>query len=1052
MTSQLDGFEKESSTFKTGLAEQVTDTSLGNQVAGGEIPVEGALSRAWRYLTQKIGTCEQRIDNEGNVNPRNYISNKVNNRKYSVLTFLPMFLYNEYKIFSNMYFLMIALCQFYEPFKIGLIVTYFFPLALVTGLSLMKEIWDEYKRKKKDDEVNAEKYTRLMPQSEDLIRSDQIRVGHVLRLEKNQRVPADMVLLHTSDASGTVFVRTDQLDGETDWKVREAVKVTQKLSRTQLFAKSWSAVVEPPSEFIYDFKGGFYSGAEFEPLRLANTVWANMKVASGDIVGVVVYTGLETRMAQNAKEAGSKNGKTDDEINFLTKVMFVLLGIITLGMYFLSRPILKSDFYVQIVRTFLLLSSIIPISLKVNVDFAKLYYSFLINNDKELDGVLARNSAIPEELGRIQYLLSDKTGTLTRNEMVFRHLRSPAGEFTEQTFDRLRKAAHKTFAPDASDSGVLKHTLLSLMLCNNVSPTSDENGRALQASSPDEVALVNFAETLGFRMEARTPDRIVLRLPDETVENWTVLENFPFTSETRRMGIVLRRENSEEAVFFLKGADSIMVEKLNAERRMYAEEEAEKLSKEGLRTLVFAYKKLNTQAYNKFRAEMNEAGKILKLRDKEERKCVERLEENMELLAVTGVEDLLQEDIKASILTLRNAGVKVWMLTGDKLETAKCIAVSTGFKSSDQKFHEVTSTRESEVTEQLHDFQIENTLLVSGASLEIIFGSKSLIELFFEKAKDSSSVVLCRCAPKQKAEVTTALRARLNKVVCAIGDGGNDVGMIQCANLGIGIEGKEGLQAALASDFSVKKFNQIVRLILWHGRLSYVRTSLLHNFVMHRGFVISVIQVMFMIMFYFVTVFIFNGYLTICYPTIFTNFPVFALILDEDVPLRQTLNYPELYQLVQEGKLLSIQEFLVWLWKSIFQGAVIIILALAFIDNTMTEFVTIMFTALIFLEYLNIYTVIRTWHRKMTYAIIISIAIYLFSLIFLKDLFYLSNITLSTAFQIFLITLAAWLPFQLYQIIQRRCFPSAIDKIINEAKAIERRMVLQKIRLSRVAN
>lgn len=1045
--------------------DRASESILGHPSIASGNPPESICRKMFRFLLKNIDTCERKITNQHVVYPSNYITNKVDNKKYSILTFLPMFLFNQYKVFSNFYFLLIALCQLYEPFKIGFAIGYFGPLGLVTGLSLLKEIWDEYKRKVKDDKVNAEKYIRVLSDREVDIKSSEIKVGDLLKISKNQRVPADVLLLYTSEPSGTVFVRTDQLDGETDWKVREAVKATQMLGPEQLLLSNWTAIAEAPSDLIYDFKGSFYcNNQSFEPLRLSSTIWANMRVANGEVIGLVIYTGKETRMALNAKNASQKMGKTDHEINLLSKFMFFNLGVLTITLYFLSGPRFSKTFYVQIVRTFLLLSSIIPISLKVNIDFAKLYYSFLINNDRELGGTIARNSAIPEELGRIQYLLSDKTGTLTRNEMIFKHLRTLVGEFSEENFQELKNIGLRLFdkesenfqspsknhlvrfpsrLEDPRNQDLLKSMFLSLMLCNNVSPIADGSERQLQASSPDEVALVNFAETLGFLMESRTPDSITIRTPDHSSSSWEILENFPFTSETKRMGIILRNKETQEIFFFLKGADSAMIDKINSTERVYVEEETEKLSKEGLRTLVFEYKILSQEQYSRFKQKMENAGKILKLRDQAERKCIEELERNMSLLGITGVEDLLQDDIKSSIMTLRNAGIKVWMLTGDKLETAKCIAISTGFKASDQKFFELNSLIESDITNQLSELRPEHTLIVSGTVLEVIFRSKRLEEIFFNKAKDISSVVLCRCAPKQKAEVTTQLRRRLKKVVCGIGDGGNDVGMIQCADVGIGIEGKEGLQAALASDFSVKKFNQILRLILWHGRLSYVRTSLLNNFVLHRGLVISVIQVLFMTMFYHVTIFIFNGYLTLFYPTVFTSFPVFALILDQDIPIQQAFNYPELYQLVQEGQHISIEEFLSWLWKSIFQGATIILLSLAFLENTFTEFVTIMFTALVFLEYLNIITAIRTWHRYMTLALFFSIMIYLFCLFFLKDLFYFSEISWKTCLQILMITVAAWMPFQFAQSIQRMCFPSQIDKVIVEARVLEKRIYAQ---------
>lgn len=1039
------------------------DIQLSNPLINCRKPRENCLRKIGRYVFQTIDDRDRTVDNRGGVFPSNYISNKIDNRKYNIVTFLPLFLYNQYKVFSNLYFLIIALLQLYEPFRVGFMIAYFGPLVIVLGLSLLKEIWDEFKIYFKDQEVNREKFIKVVNGKERAITSAQIRVGDILKLKKNERVPADMLLLHTSEENGTIFVRTDQLDGETDWKVREAVKATQHVSTLNIAGFNWAAIIEPPSDQIYDFKGGFYGdGGAYEPLRLAQTLWANMRIASGEVMGLVIYTGKETRMARNTKRTNQKRGKTDDEVNLIMKVMFVILACLTVMLFFLSFKSFNRHFYVQIIRTFLLLSSIIPISLKVNLDFAKLYYAYHISNDKQLPGAIARNSAIPEELGRVQYLLSDKTGTLTKNEMIFRNLRTTFGEFNDDNFNELRQRAQRVFGvfrasvleepnqnrratalDDASNQVLLRLVFLSIMLCNNVSPNEEGETRTLQASSPDEVSLVLFGESLGFKLQARAPDSITLQLPGGTLEKWIILYNFPFTSERKRMGIVIQNSETKQVLFLLKGADSVMAEKVSVQEKVFVEEEAEKLSKEGFRTLVFEYKMLSDAAYASFSTKMLNASRDLRMRDREEAKVVAELEKDMRVLAVTGVEDLLQEDIKSSIITLKKAGIKVWMLTGDKLETAKNIAVTTGFRSIEQKFYEITSDKKSELERLLLEFNEKDLLIVSGQSLDIVLQCSHLKRLFFERVRDCASVVLCRCMPKQKAEVTLAIRKYFGQVVCAIGDGGNDVGMIQSANVGIGIEGHEGMQAALASDFSVIKFNQIQRLLLWHGRLSYIRSSLLNNFIIHRGLVITIIQVLFMITFYHVTIFIFSGYTTLCYPTLFTGFSVFALILDEDIPVHQAFNYPELYLLVQNGQNISVAEFLSWTWKSIFQGAVIILLALIYLRNDFAEFTTIMFTALIFLEYLNIFSAIRTWHRYILLSVFFSALIYIFCLLFLKGLFEFSELSSLIVFKTFLITVAAWLPFQLFNSIQRRCFPSQIDKVIEEARVFERRLYYQ---------
>lgn len=204
--------------------------------------------------------------------------------------------------------------------------------------------------------------------------------------------------------------------------------------------------------------------------------------------------------------------------------------------------------------------------------------------------------------------------------------------------------------------------------------------------------------------------------------------------------------------------------------------------------------------------------------------------------------------------------------------------------------------------------------------------NEELENRLIEYASKCPSVLVCRCSPTQKAVITKKMKESLHKTVASVGDGGNDVAMIQESNVGIGIVGKEGLQASLAADFSITQFSHIRELILWHGRLSYKRTAALAQFVIHRGLIISVIQAVFSITFYFVAIPIYNGYLMLGYSTIYTSIPVFSLVFDADTDKDQVLNFPPLYKTLQKGRLLSFKTFLIWTWKSMYQGAVILML------------------------------------------------------------------------------------------------------------------------------
>ena len=167
-----------------------------------------------------------------------------------------------------------------------------------------------------------------------------------------------------------------------------------------------------------------------------------------------------------------------------------------------------------------------------------------------------------------------------------------------------------------------------------------------------------------------------------------MLDIFPFTSESKRMGIVVRDSQSGEITFLQKGADVVMARIV--QRNDWLEEECANMAREGLRTLVMARRRLGEQAYQHFKQEHHQASVKLEGRNEAMAAVVaELLEHDLELLGLTGVEDKLQDEVKSTLELLRNAGIKIWMLTGDKIETATCIAISTKLVSRNQYIHQI---------------------------------------------------------------------------------------------------------------------------------------------------------------------------------------------------------------------------------------------------------------------------------------------------------------------------------------------------------------------------
>jgi phospholipid-translocating ATPase len=227
-----------------------------------------------------------------------------------------------------------------------------------------------------------------------------------------------------------------------------------------------------------------------------------------------------------------------------------------------------------------------------------------------------------------------------------------------------------------------------------VTPVQNDDGTVTyQASSPDEVAIVQWTESVGVTLISRDRGSMTLRLPTLAEVTFDILAVFPFTSESKRMGIIIRDRCSGQITFVQKGADVIMAKIV--QRNDWLEEETGNMAREGLRTLVIGRKKLSAEAYDNFDRRFKQAQLVTGAQRVSaiEKVVTECLEVDVELLALTGVEDKLQEDVKSTLELLRNAGLKIWMLTGDKIETATNIAVSSKLVARNQYVHQVAKRK-----------------------------------------------------------------------------------------------------------------------------------------------------------------------------------------------------------------------------------------------------------------------------------------------------------------------------------------------------------------------
>lgn len=607
---------------------------------------------------------------------------------------------------------------------------------------------------------------------------------------------------------------------------------------------------------------------------------------------------------------------------------------------------------------------------------------------------------------------------------------------------------------ESAFASAVYEALLAIALCHNVSPVESVGGgqaasleSCFQGASPDELSLVVFAARCGLVLHERTPTRIVVHEPSGRLRGFELLGEMPFSSELKRMGVLLRDESTGAIQFLAKGAESVMAERVASSDWM--EEEVGNLAREGLRTLVVAARDLSEPQLDAFSRAYGAAQLARAGRAEATRAAWEMLQEDMRLLCVTAVEDRLQANVRATLETLRDANVRTWMLTGDKLETAWVIAQNASLVTRRQRMYQVAvrssgdeKERRREARQALQGYPQGKfnapCLVLDGAALSLCVSHHQ--QLFMEVACAAPAVICCRCTPTQKAEIVQLIRMTQPKAcTAAIGDGGNDVGMIQAAHVGIGIQGREGRQAALAADFSLQQFSHLGRLVLWHGRNCYMRSATLSQFVIHRGLIISVIQAVFSSLFYFAPVALYNGVLVAGYATIFTYGPLFSLVLDEDVSEPNALKFPELYRELQKRRYLSVKTFLVWTWKAVYQGCVIMLGGIVLFEQRFVHVVGITFTALILTELLMVAVEVKRWHPLMLLAQLLTLLVYLACIVALSspdfaggtmaifDLRFMLSVPF--AFRVTILTAASTLPIWCGKACSHYCSPRVVSKL-----------------------
>uniref|UniRef100_A0A6I8PPW6 Phospholipid-transporting ATPase n=1 Tax=Ornithorhynchus anatinus TaxID=9258 RepID=A0A6I8PPW6_ORNAN len=1144
----------------------------------------------------------------------NYDTNRIKTTKYTLVSFLPKNVFEQFHRFANFYFVALAALNFvpvvnaFQP-AVGLI-----PICIIMAVTAIKDAWEDFRRYKSDKVINNQDCLVYSRKERAYVKKrwKDVRVGDFVQMQCNEIIPADILLLFSSDQSGICYLETANLDGETNLKQRRVVKgfsCQDAQFEPEHFRNT--IVCEKPNNNLNKFKGYMEhpnqtrTALGSESLLLRGCTIRNTEVA----VGIVIYAGHETKAMLNNSGPRYKRSKIERRMNidifFCVGLLFVMCLTGAVGHCLWNEtfgehppfdvpgasgsfpPLALGGFY-MFLTMIILLQVLIPISLYVSIELVKLGQVFFLHNDidlydEETDlSIQCRALNITEDLGQIQYIFSDKTGTLTENKMVFRRCTIMGNEFSHQeNAKRLEtqkeldsddedwaKGQHLPFpVQNSKDPTTLKHQdtrplrrcqsahahfqghvrhkslgrcnsnrsqvafsstiekdvapdkrllmrvrnafhpeetlstlrptkttfttsssiadfFLALAICNTVmvsttteprqrvirppqakslgaslekihqlflrlklpslsqsfsstasgetdlgaqeranqtpegalatdsndkdtaslhgmASLSDDGGEdrgahteslhageaslqevlepaaldqvepdfCYEAESPDEAALVHAARAYSFTLVSRTHEQVTVRLPQGTLLTFDLLGTLGFDSIRKRMSVIVRHPLTNEIIVYTKGADSVMMDLLQDPAKAHKEMER-KLRKmqaitqkhldwyarDGLRTLCIAKKVLSEEDFTKWANFRREAEAAIDNRDELLMETAQHLETELTLLGATGIEDRLQDGVPDTIAALKEAGIRVWVLTGDKQETAVNIAYSC--KLLDPKDCVYTLNTESQETcESILNFALEEVkkcygprkmerkcfslfssssvppspteiaapnigLVIDGKTLTVIFQG-NLEKKFLDLTEYCHSVLCCRCTPLQKSMMVKLVRDKLNVMTLSIGDGANDVSMIQAADIGIGISGQEGMQAVMSSDFAISRFKHLKKLLLVHGHWCYMRLAKMVVYYFYKN--VCYVNLLFWYQFFcgFSGSTMMDYWQMIFFNLFFTSLPPLIFgILDKNISAETLLALPELYKSGQNSEFYKLSTFWLAILDAFYQSII----------------------------------------------------------------------------------------------------------------------------------
>uniref|UniRef100_A0A8D2MBJ9 Phospholipid-transporting ATPase n=1 Tax=Zonotrichia albicollis TaxID=44394 RepID=A0A8D2MBJ9_ZONAL len=805
--------------------------------------------------------------------------NAIKTYKYNPITFLPLNLFEQFKRAANFYFLVLLILQAIPEISTLSWYTTLVPLLLVLGITAVKDLVDDIARHRMDNEVNNRTCDVIKDGRFKATKWKDIKVGDVVRLKKNTFVPADILLLSSSEPNSLCYVETAELDGETNLKFKMALEVTHRHLQEESALADFDGLVEceEPNNRLDKFTGMLSWRDSLYPLDADKILLRGCKIRNTDFChGMVIFAGADTKIMRNSGRTRFKRTKIDSLMNYMVYTIIVVLILLSAGLAightYWEQQIGNSSWYLYdaqdsspAYRGFLtfwgyiiVLNTMVPISLYVSVEVIRFGQSYFINWDLQMyypekdTAAKARTTTLNEQLGQIQYIFSDKTGTLTQNIMTFkkccingqRYGQVHTIDFSWNAYADGKFLFYDHYLIEQIKAGKepeIQKFFFLLAICHTVMADTSDGQLHYQAASPDEGALVTAARNFGYVFLSRTQNTITISEMG-VQRTYDVLAILDFNSDRKRMSVIVR-ESGGHIRLYCKGADTVIYERLHPSnvKREATEEALDVFANETLRTLCLCYRDISQDEFEVWNKKFLEASLATSHRDEALDKVYEEIEKNLILLGATAIEDKLQDGVPETISRLSKADIKIWVLTGDKKETAENIGFSCELLTED------TAICYGEDTRQKLKLKFPRTAEEKKKQSEKRRRAEAYKEQqqknFVDLACECRAVICCRVTPKQKAMVVELVKKYKKAITLAIGDGANDVNMIKTAHIGVGISGQEGMQAVMSSDYSFGQFRYLQRLLLVHGRWSYIRMCKFLRYFFYKNFAFTLVHI-----------------------------------------------------------------------------------------------------------------------------------------------------------------------------------------------------------------